>query len=81
MVAPIRDLGNITQSPATMSLNSLKLVFKEDIDIVTNPIGAMFNLSNNLDEVRGCFFNVSAYRPRSLSISLSKNEEEYYVCV
>ena len=81
IVAPIRDLGNITQSPDIMSSNSLKSVFKEDIDMVTNPIRAMFNLNNNLDKVRGCSLDASTYRPRSLSILLSENEEEYHVCV
>jgi len=79
MVVPIRDLGNITQFPTTMSSNSLKLVFEEDIDMVTNPIGTMFNLNNNLDEVRGYSLNVSTYRPRFPSILSSENKEEYYV--
>jgi len=47
--------------------------------MVTDPIGAMFNLNNNLDKVRGCSLDVSAHRLRSPSISLSKNEEEYYI--
>ena len=81
IVAPIRDLGNITQSPDIMSSNSLKLVFKEDIDMVTNPIRAMFNLNNNLDKVRGYSLDASTYRPRSPSILLSENEEEYHVCI
>jgi len=81
MVAPIRDLGNITQSPVTMSSNSLKLVFEEDIDMVTDLIGATLNLNNNLDEVRGHSLDVSAHRPRSPSILLSKNKEKYHVRV
>jgi len=62
-----------------MSSNSLKLVFEEDIDMVTDPIGAMFNLNNNLDEVRGCSLNASAHRPRSPFILLSENKKEYHV--
>ena len=81
MVVPIRESGNITQSPAIMSSNSLKLVFKEDIDIVTDPIGAIFNLNNNLDKVRDCSLNVSAHRPRFSFISSSENKEEYYIHV
>jgi len=65
MVAPIRDLGNIAQSSATMSSNFLKLVFEEDINMVTDPIGAMFNLNNNLDEVRGRSLDVSVTNQRS----------------
>ena len=64
-----------------MSSNSLKSVFEEDIDMVTNPIGAMFNLNNNLDEVRSCSLDTSTHRPRSPSISSSENEEEYHICV
>jgi len=64
-----------------MSSNSLKSVFEEDIDMVTNLIRAIFNLNNNLDKVRGRSLDASAYRPRSLSISLSENEKEYHVCI
>jgi len=64
-----------------MSFNSLKLVFKEDIDMVTDSIGTMFNLNNNLDEVRDHSLNVSVHRPRFPSISLSKNKKEYYIYV
>ena len=81
MVAPIRDLGNITQPSDIMSSNSLKVVFDDDIDMVTDPIGAMFNLNNNFDEVRGCSLDVSAHKPRSPSVSLSESEEEYHICV
>ena len=81
MVVPIRESGNITQFPAIMSSNSLKLVFKEDIDMVTDPIRAMFNLNNNLDKVRDYSLDVSAHRPRFSSISSSENKEEYHVHV
>ena len=81
MVAPIRELGNITQTPAIMSFNSFNLASEDDIDMVTNPLGTMFNLNNNLDEVRGHSLDASTHRPRSPSLSLSKNEEEYHVCV
>jgi len=81
MVVPIRDLGNITQFPATMSSNFLKSVFEEDIDMVANPIGTMFNLNNNLDEMRSCSLDISTHRPRSPSISSSENKEEYHICV
>ena len=81
MVAPIRDLGNITQPSDIMSSNSLKVVFNDDIDMVTNPIGAMFNLNNNFDEVRGYSLDVSVHKPRSPSVSSSESKEEYHVCV
>ena len=77
MVVPIRDLGNITQPSDIMSSNSLKVVFN-DIDMVIDPIGAMFNLNNNFDEVRGRSLDMSAHKPRSPSVLLSKSEEEYH---
>jgi len=45
----------------------------------TNYIEAMFDLDNNLDEVRGCSLDMSIHRPRSPSLSSSKSEEEYYI--
>jgi len=92
MVAPIRELANITHSTTTtannfcnlkknMSSNSLKVVFNNDIDIVTDPIGAMFNLNNNFDEVRGRSLDASAHKPRSPSVLLSESKREYHICV
>ncbi len=68
MVAPIRDQENITHSATTMSFNSLKLIPGQDINMDTNPIEAMFDLDNNLDEVRGCSLDMSIHRPRSPSL-------------
>ena len=79
MVVPIRDQGNITPSATSMSFNSLNLTTKQDINIDTNPIKAMFNLNNNLDEVRGCSLDMSIHRPRSPSLLLSISEEEYHL--
>jgi len=79
MVAPIRDQGNITHSATTMSFNSLKLTPRQDINMETNYIEAMFDLDNNLDEVRGCSLDMSIHRPRSPSLLSSKSEEEYYI--
>ena len=83
MVAPIRDQGNITHSSTTMSFNSLKLTPGQDINMDTNPIEAMFDLDNNLDEVRGRSLDLSIHRPRSPSPSLSSSEceEEYHIRV
>jgi len=53
MVAPIRDLGNITQSSAIMSNISLNSASSQDINMVINPIGTLFDLDNNYNEVRG----------------------------
>jgi len=92
MVVPIRELANITHSTTTMannsynlkknmSSNSLKVVFNNDIDMTTNPIGAMFNLNNNFDEVRGRSLDASVYKPRSPSVLSSEGKEEYHVHV
>jgi len=78
MVAPIRELGNITQTPAIMSFNSFNLASEDDIDIVTDPLETIFDLNNNLDEMRSRSLNASTYRPRS---PLSENEEEYHVYI
>ena len=81
MVAPIRDLRNITQPSDIISSNFLKVVFDNDIDIVTDPIGAMFNLNNRFDEVRGRSLNMSTYKPRSPFVLSSISEEEYHAGV
>ena len=64
-----------------MSFNSFNLASEDDINMVTDPLGTMFDLNNNLDEVRGRSLDASTHRPRSPSLLLSKNEEEYHVCV
>jgi len=81
MIAPIRELRNITQTPVIMNFNSFNLASEDNIDMVTDPLETMFDLNNNLDEVRGCSLNTSAHRPRSPSLLLSKNKEEYHVCI
>ena len=47
----------------------------------TNSIEAMFNLDNNLDEVRGYSLDMSIYRPRSSSLLSSKSGKEYHIRV
>ena len=49
--------------------------------MVIDPIGTMFNLDNNYDEVRGRSLDMSAYRPRSPSISLSECNKEYHIYI
>ena len=78
MVAPIRDLGNLTHSSASISSISLKPTFDLDINMVKDPIKAMFNLNN---EVRGCSLDLSIHNSRSPSPSPSTisnlSKEEY----
>ena len=79
MVVFIRDLGNITQSSATMSSNSLNLIPGQDINMVIDPIDTMFNLDNNFDKVRGCSLDLSIHRPRSPLLLSSECDEEYHI--
>jgi len=81
IVALIRELKNITQTPAIMSFNSFNLASDDDINMVTDPLGTMFNLNNNLNEVRDRSLDASTHRPRSPSLSSSENKEEYHVHV
>jgi len=79
MVVSIRDLGNITQSSATMSSNSLNLIPGQDINMVVDPIDTMFNLDNNFDKVRGWSLDLSIHRPRSPLLLSSECDEEYHI--
>ena len=81
MVAPIRELGNLTQSSAIMSYNSSTLVPSQDINIAVNSVSTIFDLNNNYDEVRGRSLDISIHKPKSPSLPLSKCDEEYYVYI
>jgi len=76
-VTPFPQLSLAT----SMSFNSSNLTTKQDINMVTNPIKAIFNLDNNLDEVRGHSLDMSIHRPRSPSLLSSESEEEYHIWV
>ena len=81
IVAPIRELGNITLSTIVMSSNTSNIASNQDINMVIDPLDNLFDISNNYDEVRGCSLDVSIHRPRSPSISLSEGGKEYHICV
>jgi len=85
MVAPNREIVNkYNFTPSAMSsLNDTNNATTpgQDINMDTNPIEAMFDLDNNLDEVRGHSLNMSIHRPRSPSLSSSEYEEEYHIQV
>jgi len=51
------------------------------IDMVVNPLDNLFDIGNNFDKVRSHSLALSAYRPKSPSLSLSNCEEEYYIRV
>ena len=81
MVAPIRELVNITLSTTTKAHITNNMALIQDIDMVVDSLDNLFNIGNNFNKVRGCSLVLSTYRPRSLSISSSECGEEYYVWV
>ena len=46
-----------------------------------DPVSTMFKLDHIDNEMRGRSLNASIYRPRSLSMSSSKCDKEYYICI
>ena len=64
-----------------MSVNSLKLTPRQDINMETNFFEAMFDLEHNLNEMRGRSLDMSIYRPRSPSLLSSESGEEYHIWV
>ena len=81
MVAPTRELANITLSSTAMANISNNLTPNQDIDMVVNPLDNLFDIGNNFDEVRSCSLALSVHKPRSPSISLSECSEEYHIHV
>ena len=81
MVAPTRELANITLSPTAMANISNNLTPNSDIDMVVNPLDNLYDIGNGFKERRGCSLLLSIHKPRSLSISSSKCSEEYHICV
>jgi len=81
MVAPTRELANITLSPTAIANVSNNLTPNSDIDMVVNPLDNLYNIGDSFEERRGCSLSLSIHKPRSPSISLSKCSEEYYIHV
>ena len=81
MVAPTRELVNITLSPTAIANISNNLTPNSDIDMAVNPLDNLYNIGNSFEEGRGCLLSLSMHKPRSLSISLSKCTEEYHIHV
>jgi len=75
-------IGDSPKNNAMSQLSS-NLVLSQNIDMVFNPVEAMFDLNNNFNEIRSHSLDLSIHRPRSLSLSLSisKCDEEYHICV
>ena len=64
-----------------MSFNTLDSVFIQDLNMDVNPVSTMFELDHNDNEVRGWSLDTSIYKSRSPSMSSSKYDKEYYICV
>ena len=76
---PIRKLGNILSSTIVTSSNSSIMDSSQDINMVINLLENLFDIGDNYDEVRGRSLEISAHKPRSLSILPSKCDKEYYI--
>ena len=81
MVAPTRELANITLSPTAIANVSNNLTPNSDIDIVVDPLDNLYNIGNSFEEGRGRSLSLSMHKPRFLSISLSEYSKEYYIRV
>ena len=78
MVAPIRDLGNITSNTSTFCASTLNMASNNDVIMDANPFDTFFeNISDNFDEVRGHSLVLSTYSPRTPLMSSSNCEEDY----
>ena len=51
----------------------------QDIDMVVDPLDNLFDIGNKFDKMRGHSLALSAHKPRSPSIFLSKCTEEYHI--
>ena len=81
IVAPIRELANITLFTTTTAYISNNIAPIQDINIVVNLLGNLFDIDNSFDKVRDHFLALSIHRPRFLLISSSECGEEYYIQV
>ena len=64
-----------------MSFNTLDSVSSQDLNIDVDPVSTMFELNHIDNEVRGHSLDASIHRPRSPSMSLSKCDKKYHICV
>jgi len=81
MVAPIRELGNITLSTTVTHSATNNMTPIQDNDIVVDPFDNFLGIGDKFDEMRGRSLVLSAHRPRFPPISLSEYDEKYYICV
>ena len=81
MVAPIRELVNITPFTSAIANISNNSAPNSDINMSVDPEDNLFNIGNSFEDGRGYSLSLSMHKPRSSSISSSKCSEEYHICV
>jgi len=81
MVAPTRELANITLSPTAIANVSNNLTPNSDIDMIVDPLDNLYNIDDSFEEGRGRSLSLSMHKPRSPSISSSKYSKEYHIYV
>ena len=81
MVAPIRELVNITHSTTAMANISNNSTPNSDINMVIDPEDNIYDIGNSFEEGRGHSLSFSMHKPRSPSISSSECSEDYHVHV
>ena len=78
MVAPIRDLGNITSNILTICESTLNITANNNKDIGVDLFDQLFQGTyDNFDEIWDHSLVQSTHSPRTYSISSSKCEESY----
>ena len=78
MVAPIRDLENITSNILTICESTLNITANNNKDIGVDLFDQLFQGTyDNFDKIRGHSLVQSTHSPRTYSISSSKCEESY----
>ena len=81
IVAPIRELANITHLTTAIANISNNLTPNSDINMVINPEDNIYNIGNSFKKRRGRSLLFSMYKLRSSSIFSSKYSEDYHVHV
>jgi len=83
IVAPIRDLGNIVFDTHTSYSPITEMALNEDCYMADSVYNEIFKqISNlNVDKMRDHFLDASAYKPRSPSMSSTKDKKEYHIQV
>jgi len=81
MVAPIRELANITHLTTAIANISNNLTPNSDINMVINPEDNIYNIGNSFKKRRGRSLLFSIYKLKSSSIFSSEYSKDYHVHV